>query len=202
LITAKFKRLRKGLKIWSKNISNLAGIIQATNAVILMWDFFEEYRVLTDIENNSREMLKEHMLKLLSFQRIYWKQRATIKWVKFGDENSKFFQAKATIKYRHNYIQMLQDNNGIEHTEHFSKAVILWNSFKERLGKTESTSNPLNLINLLTRFEGLEDLESPFTKKEIDEVVKHLPSDKAPGPNGFNGGFIKACWDIIAEDFY
>ena len=68
LVTAKFKRLGKCLKIWSKSISNLAGSIHATNNVILMWDFFEEYRMLTDSEHNGREMLKEHLLKMLSFR--------------------------------------------------------------------------------------------------------------------------------------
>lgn len=48
----------------------------------------------------------------------------------------------------------------------------------------------------------LTELEAPFTKEEIDGVIKDLPSDKAPGPDRFNGAFIKACWNIIAEDFY
>ena len=26
--------------------------------------------------------------------------------------------------------------------------------------------------------------------------------DKAPGPDGFNGMFVKKCWPIIKEDFY
>ena len=43
-------------------------------------------------------------------------------------------------------------------------------------------------------------LEEQFTKEEIEEVVKNLPSDKSPGPDGFNNEFIKACWDIIKED--
>jgi hypothetical protein len=29
-----------------------------------------------------------------------------------------------------------------------------------------------------------------------------MPADKAPGPNGFIGFFLKNCWDIIKEDFY
>ena len=129
-----------------------------------MWDLFEEYRVLADIEQNGRDMLKEHFLKLMSFQRIYWKQRATIKWVKFGDENSKFFQAKATIKFRHNYIQCLYNDQGVEMIEYHEKAAILWNAFKERLGQTGEISDPLNLINLITRVEDLQDLDAPFTK--------------------------------------
>lgn len=33
-------------------------------------------------------------------------------------------------------------------------------------------------------------------------MVKPLSADKASGPDGFNTNFIKACWDIVAEDFY
>jgi hypothetical protein len=29
-----------------------------------------------------------------------------------------------------------------------------------------------------------------------------MPADKAPGPDGFNGVFIKKCWPIIKEDIY
>lgn len=41
------------------------------------------------------------------------------------------------------------------------------------------------------------DVNAPFTKQEIGDVVMHFPSEKAPGPDGFNGVFIKACWSII-----
>ena len=27
-----------------------------------------------------------------------------------------------------------------------------------------------------------------------------MPSDKAPGPDGFTGAFFKACWEIIKDD--
>jgi hypothetical protein len=33
-------------------------------------------------------------------------------------------------------------------------------------------------------------------------MVKRIPSDKAPGPDGFNGLFIKKCWNILRSDFY
>ena len=59
----------------------------------------------------------------------------------------------------------------------------------------------LNLEGLIKRFPNLSRLEEPFSKEEIDVVVK-LPSNKAPGPGGFNTNFVKCCWDIIAPDFY
>jgi hypothetical protein len=40
---------------------------------------------------------------------LYWRQRQTIRWVKLGDENSRFFHANATIKHRRNLITTLED---------------------------------------------------------------------------------------------
>jgi hypothetical protein len=55
----------------------------------------------------------------------------------------------------------------------------------------------LDLGSLIQPSPGLEDLSAPFIKEEIDVVVSSLPIDKAPGPNRFNGQFLKSCWPII-----
>ena len=135
-------------------------------------------------------------------QRTYWKQRGTIKWVKFGDEGTKFFHANATIKFNKNLITFLRDCNGSLVSEHELKAGIFWESFKERLGKSEYQQMSFDLLNFITPSAYLHDLDDPFTIEEIDEVVKHLPSDKSLGPDGFNTDFIKACWHIVKHDFY
>uniref|UniRef100_A0A453BJN6 Reverse transcriptase domain-containing protein n=1 Tax=Aegilops tauschii subsp. strangulata TaxID=200361 RepID=A0A453BJN6_AEGTS len=196
-ITAKFKRLRKCLKIWAKSISQLSISIKATNEVILFLDSIEDFRTLTLQEWNGREFLKQHLHTLLERQRVYWQQRATIRWVKFGEANSKYFQAKATIKYKVNHIASLQDDLGNIHREHNAKANILFNAFKKRLNTSVPTFNPLNFGNLLNRDVDFSLLEIPFSQEEIDTVVKNLPNDKAPGPDGFNTNFIKHCWDIL-----
>lgn len=59
-----------------------------------------------------------------------------------------------------------------------------------------------NLSSLLRADVDFDSLTVPFTHDEIDAVVKEMPPDRAPGPDGFNGAFIKACWPIIKDDFY
>ncbi|XP_073358055.1 uncharacterized protein [Aegilops tauschii subsp. strangulata] len=201
-ITAKFKRLRKSLKIWARSISQLSSTIRATNEVILFFHTIEDFRTLTDVESNGRNFLKQHLMHLLQLQKIYWQQRATIRWVKFGEANSQYFKAKATIKCRVNHIDCLHDELGNSFKDHSSKANILHHAFKKRLNTSVPTFNPLNLESLLHTDVDFSMLEIPFSEEEIDNVIKELPPDKAPGPDGFNTNFVKHCCDIIASDFY
>ena len=58
-----------------------------------------------------------------------------------------------------------------------------------------------DLDTLIARVDGLEDLSQPFTDSEVDVVIKNMPPDHAPGPDGFSGLFLKRCWPILNEDF-
>lgn len=59
-----------------------------------------------------------------------------------------------------------------------------------------------DLMAIIKRIEGLDELTVPFTREEVDQVVKELPNDRGPGPDGFNGCFLKSCSSIVKEDFY
>ena len=74
-------------------------------------------------------------------------------------------------------------------------------SYKDRLGTSIDPPMLCNLDELIQPQE-LSDLEAPFTMDDIDQVIKELPTDRAPGPDGFNGTFLRRCWDIIKQDFY
>jgi hypothetical protein len=39
-----------------------------------------------------------------------------------------------------------------------------------------------------------------FSEDEVWEVIKELPNDKAPGPDGFTGIFYKLAWDVIKPE--
>jgi hypothetical protein len=75
--------------------------------------------------------------------------------------------------------------------DHETKASILWESFKERLGMSEFTHMYFDLSSLLHRTLDLDVLEELFTQEEINGIIKGLPSEKSPGLDGFNSDFMK-----------
>ena len=70
------------------------------------------------------------------------------------------------------------------------------------MGVEGHTEFNFDVHQLITTVPGLEDQFAPFLPEEMDKVIKLIPSDRAPGPDGFNGHFLKHCWNIIAPDFY
>jgi hypothetical protein len=36
----------------------------------------------------------------------------------------------------------------------------------------------------------------------MDDVIKEMPADRAPRPDGFDGMFLKKCWPVVKKEFY
>lgn len=67
------------------------------------------------------------------------------------------------------------------------------------------STNPVMVFDLNSLVTAVPDLDSqilPFQQNEIDRIIQKMPIDKAPGPDGYNGLFMKKCWHIIKYDFY
>lgn len=70
------------------------------------------------------------------------------------------------------------------------------------MGVSTTPTMHFDLANFIPKIDGLHSHSMPFSQKEIDVVIANMPSDKAAGPDGFNGLFLKRYWSIIASDFY
>jgi hypothetical protein len=170
--------------------------------VINFLDSLEDQRGLYNPVANLRMVVKKQLQVWLRYKNIYWRNRYTVNRVKFGDECTKFFHSMATISYRRNTITQLKNDQGVWIQAHEGKAGLLWSAFKNSMGHTSSPSMLFDLSSMFTTVDGLDLLVSPFQAKEIDAIVKLMPVDKAPGPDSFNGLFMKKCWQIVKGDFY
>lgn len=185
VLSAKFKKLRYDLKQWSRGISNIKLQIENCNKVILYLDTIEEFRALFNTEWNLRKIIKRQLDTLLKQHIMYWKQRNTINRIQHGDECTKYFHSMATISYRRNLIAQIQDEHGISLIHHEDKANHLWGSFKNRMGHSDNVFMEFDLGSLVPTPNdvNLECLVSPFLVSEIEDIIKNMPSDKAPGPD-------------------
>lgn len=165
-------------------------------------DALEEHRDLSIEEWSFRTLVRDKLLALLEQQRVYWMQRGPIKWATLGDAGTKFFHANATIRHRGNLIKSLTDDSGNVVTSHADKASLIWETFKQRIGTLGPNKMVFDLDTILHRHDNLNTIEGIFSTQEIDEVVKQLPNNKSPGPDGFSNEFIKKCWPSIKNDYY
>jgi hypothetical protein len=88
--------------------------------------------------------------------------------------------------------------------DHEEKSAIIWQSFKSRVGCSDNPTMQFGLDMFISVIDSMNfsSLETPFTHEEIDEVIKLMPSDKAPDHDGFNEAFLKNCWNLVKEQFY
>jgi hypothetical protein len=164
-LTTKFKIARKVLKDWQRSLPKIDKTVRDIKLLIEFIDNIEEHRDLSIEEWNFRDIMQIKVAELLNIQKIYWKQRASIKWITDGDICSRFFHAHATVKHMRNSIASLTDDNGKIHSEHDHKSNLMWNAFKSRLRSFDFLGIDFDLTDLLPRHDGLQWLDSPFTKQ-------------------------------------
>lgn len=163
---------------------------------MLLLDGLNDQRPLSGLESAFRILVENHLATLLESKRAYWKQINSVRWVQLGDENTHFFHTISTISHKRNFIVFLFNTDGTIVTDHEQKANLLCTAFKHRLGVSEFTGMAYNLSNLLSEHK-LEDLDVDFSQEEIEGVIRNLPNNHAPGPDGFKGLFIKKCWSTV-----
>ena len=70
------------------------------------------------------------------------------------------------------------------------------------MGSSSGHDMKFDLHKIIKKCHDLDALTVRFSNVEIDNVIREMPTDRAPGTDGFTGVFLKKCWPIIKEDFY
>ena len=108
----------------------------------------------------------------------------------------------ATERYQRNTISSIKSFDGDVVTDHQQLAGMFWTDFNQRMGQSKGIQMGFDLDTLITRVDGLEELSLLFSDSEVDAVIKNMPIDRAPGPDGYTGLFLKEMLEYFEGGFY
>jgi len=154
---------------------------------------------LSELEADLRKELKQQCLGLASLERTIARQRARVRELREGDANTRYFHLKAQDRHRRKFIVNLGDGDEIAFS-HDEKADVLHKDFSSIMGREEIREASINLDTLNLPALDLSGLDAPFSEEEVWAAVRDMPSDRAPGPDGFTGAFYQTAWPIIRSD--
>lgn len=146
--------------------------------------------------------LQNQIKALWKREEIYWSQRSRVKWLNWGDRNSKFFHASTVQRRERNRIIRLSDgeNGWIEGRDNIFAHILqhfegIYTSDSQEISDEIRGCIPncisANMNTLLLR---------PVSELEIKKVVDGLGALKAPGPDGLNGLFFQKNWETVKTD--
>jgi len=125
-------------------------------------------------------------------EEVFWAQRAKVDFLKHGDSNSKWFHARAKVRYSTNYIQGLQQDDGtwVENEAEVRRLVV---DYFEQLF---STTHPERFERILETIpvrvtDAMNDgLMREYSEAEILAALNSMGPTKSPGRTVSTPAFI------------
>ncbi|XP_026460621.1 uncharacterized protein LOC113361664 [Papaver somniferum] len=152
----------------------------------------------TQLEERVELLVKLNNVKLTRARMAF--QRAKVNGFKEGDRNTKFSHKMANAKRRRNCITKLE----VAGRDVFNQEMIkdeLQQYYTNLFTATSSISPSFDNMSFKRIEAGKQTwLERPFDETEVWEAIKKCGVNKAPGPDGYNVEFYKACWDFIKTE--
>ena len=94
-----------------------------------------------------------------------------------------------------NQINKIRNENGEITTDNTEIQRILGDYYQQlyanKMDNLEEMEKFLEKYNLQLNREEIESLNRPITNTEIETVIRNLPANKIPGPDGFTGEFYQ-----------
>ena len=146
---------------------------------------------------------------LLNREADFWNQKAKIKWLAEGDENTKFFHNTIKAKYVKLRIQKIRTEDGgwVEEPQQIADMAISFfhDLLSDELKYDQHYWEPLKteletlIPKLVTEDDNLMLQDIP-NEEEIKNAVFSIDPNSSAGPDGFSAMFFQKCWDTISQD--
>lgn len=186
------RNLIRELQRWSSTrIGDVKAQLLLARELVLRLDVALERRQLSEDEAN--------LLGLSSMERTMARQRSRVRQLREGDANTAYFHMIARGRKRRKYISALAVD-GHTVTMHADMERAISNHFTSVFGAAAAGGNGLSFPNLGLVPIDLAEQEEGIGADEVWAAIKSMPSDRVPGPDGFNEIFYKTAWPIIKPE--
>jgi hypothetical protein len=159
-----------------------------------------EVAPLSDIDRVTLREANDNLAKLRRDEESKWAQRAKVKHVQEGGNNTKYFHLIANGKHRRKKIFQLEQYEGTIVGEENLKVYIT--EFYNKLFGAPTQNffsldeSEINDIPQLTHQEN-EILIANFSEQEVYDAIFQMEKNKAPRPDGFPAEFYQKIWEVL-----
>lgn len=155
--------------------------------------------------NSNRQDLykaQAEYTKWLKMQEDILRQKARTTWADEGDTNSKYFYRVVNEKRRSSHLPRFKNNQEVwvEGNQDISNDAIQHFSNLFTHSPSDNDLSILECIDLIVSEEENNLMHSIHEVDAIKDVVFSINPNSFTGPDGFNGHFCQASWDIIKEE--
>ena len=200
----KFRHLRRYLRGWARNQSGkYKQEKEKWQRIIDELDVKAETVPLSMSERETLKVANDRMCGLRRDEETKWAQRAKVKYIQEGGNNTKYFHLIANGKHRKKRIfQLEQDEGTIVGQENLKLYISEY--YKQLFGDSDPSTFSLEeqMIHDIPQLSQEENdiLTADFLVKEVYEAISQMELNKAPGPDGFPAEFYKTFWGVIRDD--
>jgi hypothetical protein len=140
-----------------------------------------------------------HISELLSREEVMEKQRSHMDWLRDGDRNTAFFQAKSRERAKANKISALFREDGSMVTKQEDLELCAVDFYRHLFSAQEMLEPEAILQHVPCKVSDAmnESLTRPYTAEEVKKAIFMMGPNKALGPDGLTAGFYQEHWDLV-----
>ncbi|XP_062076005.1 uncharacterized protein LOC133780148 [Humulus lupulus] len=186
------------LQCWNSTLGSGGGLSKLVQKLFRVKHVLKRFN-MEEAVSQVQQKFTDKQIRYASFL----KQQSKVNWVKFSDDNSRYFHAVMRKRRLENRITSFTIGDKIE--DDYSKVVEHFLSHFENFMGRRSLANKeinidcLNQGNRLT-LEQQVRLLRPFNKSDVKKALFSIHSSKSPGLDGFGSGFFKGLWADIGDE--
>ncbi|KAL2904550.1 LINE-1 retrotransposable element ORF2 protein [Bienertia sinuspersici] len=153
---------------------------------------------------SKERRVTDHYKKKLHCYVQFLQQKARIKWLQEGDDNTALFHRSLKAQRLRSNLYTIYNMQGQLQSDPDSVSKAFLDYYEQLIGKSDEGGRQkvvMEVMEVGLRLSTAQQdrLIAPFTSADVKNAIFSMDGSKAPGPDGFNAQFYKENWDIVSD---